>query len=82
MLEKIDELLAGVDDTIDDFDTEFEEVKPAKEKQAIQEIVLYLDDEQFERYKKWVNALAEEMKCNLTEATYNAVKYTFDELGL
>ena len=79
---EIDELLAGVDDTIDDFDTEFEEVKPAKEKQAIQEIVLYLDDEQFERYKKWVNALAEEMKCNLTEATYNAVKYTFDELGL
>jgi len=79
---EIDELLAGVDDTIDDFDTEFEEVKPAKEKQAIQEIVLYLDDEQFERYKKWVNALADEMKCNLTEATYNAVKYTFDELGL
>ena len=63
-------------------DNEDEIVLNYLEKQAIQEIVLYLDDEQFERYKKWVNALAEEMKCNLTVATYNAVKYTFDELGL
>ena len=43
---------------------------------------MYLDEKQYENYKKWVNALAEEMKCNLTEAVYNAVKYTHDDLGL
>jgi len=82
--EDIDELLKGVDDQ----DTEFEEVfEPAvvneKSKQeAVHDIVMYLDDKQFANYKKWVNALAEEMKCNLTEATYNAVKYMYDDLGL
>ena len=81
---EIDELLAGIDSDIDDHDTEFEEVveKPKSKAEAVHDIVLYLDDKQFAQYKKWVSALAEEMKCNLTEATYNAVKYTFDDLGL
>ncbi len=79
---EIDELLQDME--VDDFDTEFEEVadKPKSKNEAVHDIVLYLDDKQFEKYKKWVSALAEEMKCNLTEATYNAVKYTFDDLGL
>lgn len=80
---EIDELLQSID--VDDVDTEFEEVveKPkSKNTEAVHDIVLYLDDEQFAKYKKWVSALADEMKCNLTEATYNAVKYTFDDLGL
>tara|TARA_R100001460_G_scaffold25771_1_gene51955 strand:+ start:5027 stop:5635 length:609 start_codon:yes stop_codon:yes gene_type:complete len=81
---EIDELLEEMNTEVDDYDTEFEEVKGEKKskQEAVHDIVLYLDDKQFEKYKKWVQALAEEMKCNLTEATYNAVKYTYDDLGL
>lgn len=81
--EEIDELLKDVDEEIE-FDPPVKpEPKPKKtNNEAVHDIIMYLDEKQYKNYKKWVNALAEEMKCNLTEAVYNAVKYTHDDLGL
>tara|TARA_R100000742_G_C4274528_1_gene94540 strand:- start:638 stop:1255 length:618 start_codon:yes stop_codon:yes gene_type:complete len=78
----IDELLAGVDDEVEIEVSEIDvpNPKPAGQPEAVKDVVLYLDEEQFKNYKTWIEAIADYYKCNLTEACYKAVMITYQEL--
>jgi hypothetical protein len=76
----IDELLADYDGEVEIEVIDIPNPKPTGQPEAVKDVVLYLDEEQFKNYKTWIEAIAEYYKCNLTEACYKAVMITYLDL--
>ena len=76
----VDELLAEYDGEVEIEVIDIPNPKPTGQPEAVKDVVLYLDEEQFKNYKTWIEAIAEYYKCNLTEACYKAVMITYLDL--